>query len=288
MTFLIFPLIAGFLYVIGALWLKRAGQEGADLWLIAFSCNMITAIAFVALGLVASDVVTLGPWWQPALVGGCFVGGQTMALASFRYGDLSIATPVLGLKIIMVAVFSMLVLNDYGSPTVWAGAILATLAIGVVGKSDKGTAKRIWFTVLLATGGAAGYAVFDVLLQKWASSWGVRTFLAWTFVWVAAWSLPFWIARFRGGKFGKGTRFIWSGAALMATQSLMVALVIGFYGHATEVNVVYSGRGIWSVLIVWLAGTWFANNEAVVGRRTMTYRAVGATAMLIAMILVLV
>jgi drug/metabolite transporter (DMT)-like permease len=288
MSFLIFPFIAGFLYVLAALWLKRAGQDGADLWLIAFSCNAIAALAFIGLGVIAKDTVAPGPWWQPALAGACFVGGQTMALASFRYGDVSIATPVLGLKIIMVAVFSIIVLNDYGSPAIWAGAILATIAVGLVGKSDKGTAKRVWFTVLLAAGGAAGYASFDVFLQRWAAGWGVQTFLGWSFVWVIVWSLPFLGARLKGGTFGKGKRFLWTGAGLMAVQSMLVALVIGHYGHATAVNVVYSGRGVWSVLAVWLLGTWFANNEASVGRRIMTYRVVGSVAMVIAMVLVVI
>ena len=53
------------------------------------------------------------------------------------------------------------------------------------------------------------------------------------------------------------------------------------------VNVVYSVRGLFSVLLVWWVGHWFTNTESHAGRRVLLARLAGAVAMLGAIALVL-
>jgi hypothetical protein len=56
-----------------------------------------------------------------------------------------------------------------------------------------------------------------------------------------------------------------------------MAYAIGTFGHATVVNIVYSSRGMWSVVLVWLVGHWFQNTErAEQGHTIMATRFAGS------------
>lgn len=158
---------------------------------MAYASNCVSAFSFIAMGLCFNDGTGDGAWWQAAITAGCFVAGQTLASAAFKYGDVSVATPVLGLKLILVALFAVILLGDTGSPEIWTGAILATIGAMLVGKTDGRRRGNVWLTMLLSLGGATGYASFDVCLQKWAPLWGVQHFLLWTFIWVALLSQTF-------------------------------------------------------------------------------------------------
>jgi hypothetical protein len=58
-------------------------------------------------------------------------------------------------------------------------------------------------------------------------------------------------------------------------------------GSATAVNIVYSVRGLFSVLAVWLVGHWFGSAERHLGGPVLRLRFVGATLMVAAVALVL-
>ncbi|MEO7426725.1 MAG: hypothetical protein ABI036_16165 [Fibrobacteria bacterium] len=79
-----------------------------------------------------------------------------------------------------------------------------------------------------------------------------------------------------------------SGALAMALITFTLVNVIGAFGKATQVNLLYNSRCIWGVAAVWLAGKWFGNREAGSGgRRGMSHRLGGATLMMAAIALAL-
>ena len=49
----------------------------------------------------------------------------------------------------------------------------------------------------------------------------------------------------------------------------------------------YSSRGLWSVLAVWGVGHWFSNREQHLGSRVLVWRLLGAILMMAAIMLVL-
>jgi hypothetical protein len=59
-------------------------------------------------------------------------------------------------------------------------------------------------------------------------------------------------------------------------------------GHAASINVVYSSRGLWSVLLVWWLGHWVQSREQRLERHVLTARLAGATVMIGAIVLVLI
>ena len=51
-------------------------------------------------------------------------------------------------------------------------------------------------------------------------------------------------------------------------------------------NVLYTTRGVWGVLLVWVFGHWFANTERSLGPAVLTRRLIGAILLLAAIALV--
>jgi hypothetical protein len=49
----------------------------------------------------------------------------------------------------------------------------------------------------------------------------------------------------------------------------------------------YSSRGLWSVVAVWLVGHWFYNQEQKLGASVLVWRLVGSALLLVAIVLVL-
>src|SRR5262245_42244927 len=97
------PLISATVYVAGALFLKRAVELTGDVWRTTCICNIVTALAFAPTAVLGGNIPPSADWWQPAVVAVLFVLGQVLTLLALRIGDVSIATPVLGLKIVLVA-----------------------------------------------------------------------------------------------------------------------------------------------------------------------------------------
>jgi drug/metabolite transporter (DMT)-like permease len=108
---LLLPLTAALLYVFGALLVKRSGDFGVGVWRTAFVSNLTSAIIFQLL-LPLGAVFRHELLWQPALLGVLFLLAQLLNYLALERGDVSVATPVLGLKIILVALFTTLLLTQ--------------------------------------------------------------------------------------------------------------------------------------------------------------------------------
>ena len=76
-------------------------------------------------------------------------------------------------------------------------------------------------------------------------------------------------------------------AACFAVQGLMFITSISIWRQATSANVLYSSRGLWSVVGVWAIGHWFTNREQHLGARVLVWRLVGAVLLMAAIVLVL-
>jgi drug/metabolite transporter (DMT)-like permease len=284
------PLLSAVIYVLGALLLKRAVVSGADLWRTTCICNVSTALCFAPLWLLGGHLPADG-WWQPALVALIFIAGQTLTLLALRIGDVSIATPVLGLKIVLVALFTTLLLAEHLTAGLWAAAGLSSAAIILLNRAPAAPHARVGATLLLAGLAATAYALFDVLVQKWSPAWGAGRFLPILMAIAGVASLALW-------PLGKNRPLtthdpapprwpLWLGAACLALQSVTFVSTISIYGHATSANVLYSSRGLWSVLAVWSVGHWFQNREQQLGPRILAWRLCGAAVLLAAILLVL-
>jgi drug/metabolite transporter (DMT)-like permease len=284
------PLGSSFGYVAAVLLVKRSADYGVGIWRTTFISNIIIGLCFAPLWFLGGPDVTWSLVWQPLLPGALFFVGQIFTFLAQTKGDVSIATPVMGIKVLMVALASTLLLAEGIPLKWWVAAALSTL--GVILLSQGGGAQkhqRIGMTIAYAAAASSSFATADVLIQKWSPHWGAGRFLPIMFgsVAIAAFGL---IPLFRE-PLSAIPRAAWKwlvpGAVIMAVQAAVLGLTMGIWGDATAANIVYSSRGLWSVIAVWLVGHWFHNEEQHLGATVLRWRLSGATAMLAAIVLVM-
>jgi len=290
-AFLLIPLACALLYVVSMLAMKRAGDFGVGVWRTAFCANWSAALLFLPLWFVygTADV----PWsayWQPATVALVFTVAQLCMFLAITRGDVSVAAPVMGLKVVLVALLASVLRVGEVPATWWLGAGLSTLGVALLHAGGGPAARRAGPTVALAAVCAVLFSLSDVLIQKWASVWGPGRFLPPMFLLVGLFSFVL-LALARGGlaDIRPGAwRWVGLGAGCNALGHFGFSLTLGLWGHATAVNIVYSLRGLFSVLLVWWIGHWFTNPERHAGPRVLYARLAGAAAMLGAVALVLI
>lgn len=286
---LLLQLLAGLGYAIGALLIKRAADLGVGVWRTAFVANVVGALTFMPL-LAFGGTVHAELWWQPLIVGGCFALGQWFVFMALDRGDVSVATPVLGLKILLVAVLATFIGGQSLRWQLWVAALLATVGIAFLNRRGGHAAHHhVGRTIVLSALAALVYAVFDVLLQTWSPAWGLGRFLPLAMSVSGVLSFCF-VPLFRAPLreiHRAAWRWLLGGAVVLGVQSVLFVSMVAHWGNAAPANVVYSSRGLWSIVLVWVVGHWVRSREQHHARSVLIGRAVGAALMMSAIGLVL-
>ena len=125
--------------------------------------------------------------------------------------------------------------------------------------------------------------------MMWSPGWGAGRFLPVTMLVSGVLSLGFIpLARSEPRLARRARRALAGGAAFIALQALLLVSTLAMFGDATAVNVIYSTRGLWSVLVVWWLGHWFGNRERANGAAAFRARLLGAGCRCAAVVLVFV
>jgi drug/metabolite transporter (DMT)-like permease len=217
-----------------------------------------------------------------------FAVGHLLNVLSLRVGDVSLATPLLGAKVIFVGLIGWSVFGirlDHGQ---WIAATLATFGVVVIGFTDFHAGRGMGIATLLSLGCAATFALTDTMIQSWGATFGTLNFLGLQFVALGLISLG--MLPFLGGVHGlkassTAWRWILTAAGLSGLQAILITATISLWRDAAGVNVIYATRGLWSLAFVWFAGHWTDNTERhQVGPRAMLLRATGAALLLAAVV----
>ena len=284
---LLIPLTCGFIYVLGALCLKRAA-DGAGVWRATFVTNLAITIFVAPLWALGGRAHPFTDLWQPATTGLLFTLGQLLIYLAISRGDVSVTTPVMGTKSILVAALASVLFAVRIPPSWWWAAGLCAVAVLLLGWNGGAPHRRVGMTIGLASASALTFSFSDVFTQRWAPGWGTGRFLPLMFGFVGVYSfgfMPFFSAPLRAIT-GATWRWLAPGALLLAANMAAFAFTLAQWQDATAANIVYSSRGLWSVAIVWAVGHWFANHERHAGRGAMLSRLAGATLMVVAIVLV--
>jgi drug/metabolite transporter (DMT)-like permease len=288
---LLFPLASSLLYVAAALSLRRASEQGAGLWRSTFVMNLAAAACFLPL-LVGQPGPGPFPLWQPLSIASLFIVAQTLTMLAFNRGDVSVATPVMGTKVLFVAALVTLLVRESIIADYWLSAAMSAAGIALLSLRGKDDPERphhhhLPLTIIASLSAAACYALFDVLVRKWSPAWGVSRLLPAIMGLASVMSLAL-VALFEGPlhripRSARGPLLL--GALLLGLQALLLVRTLGLYPDTTRINIVYNTRGLWSIAAVWLVGHWWANTERHVGRATLLYRFSGAALLLAAIII---
>jgi len=144
---------------------------------------------------------------------------------------------------------------------------------------------------MYSLGAAGAFALTDVLVQHWARAMGVAVFVPVMFGLIGVASLALFLP-------GEGRRIfalplpalmpLLVGSGLLGGQALAIATALTLHRSATVVNIVYSSRAVWSVVLAWLLARWFGGEESRDAPAVLRRRLLGSLLLFAAVIAVLI
>ncbi len=287
LTATVLPLCSALGYAFAALMLKRATERGVGPWRVMVLVNCTAALVFAPWWFLGGNPFEWIHFLHAVLSGATFFVGQILTFLALNRGDVSITTPVLGCKVILVAFLAVLFAGEKLTPTLWGAALLTTVATALLGGEIRSNRERVLPSLIFGFSAALAYASADIEQLNWAADWGFGHYAPVMFGTVGVLSLSM-IPRLKDPLRTMPRRSVaWAigGGALLSVQATGVAYSIAAYHEVTLTNILYNTRGVWSVLLVWMAGHWFSNTERQVGNAVMTRRLAGAALLLIAVLL---
>ncbi len=285
--YLVLPLLASLMYAFGSLYFKEAFQHGVNLIHAFVVTNWIMALVFVPLILVDAKAHDWATYLQPLFCALLFFGGHWFNFMALRRGDMSIVVPAMGTKSFFVALGATGLFGKAIAPGMWAAAVLTAVGIYILKRSDIGKLKRQSSAIGPAILSAACFGICDSAVESWAPAYGPWQFIGLVFLIVALASSTLLPLADRPLRLADrtGMKALTIGGGILALQGILVAISVVSFDNATGVNIVYSARGLWSVVLVWWLGHRFLFRENERGRNTLMFRLIGAGIMMIAVFL---
>jgi len=276
------PLLSAFGYTFAALMLKRATECGVGPWRVTFLTNWAAALVFAPWWLTGGGEFTWLNLGHALITGALFFIGQILTFLALTRGDVSLTTPILGTKVMFVAMLAVIFGSEKLSGGLWAAAGLTTVATALLGTEKRVDRARLLPSFLFGFAAAMLFASTDVLMQRWVPAWGFGHFAPVMFLSIALYStvlVPFFREPISAMP---RTSFRWAiaGGLTLGAQATGMAYSISVFREVTTTNILYNTRGIWSVIIVWAIGHWFANTEREHGTAVMLRRLFGAMLLL--------
>lgn len=296
------PMGAGLGYACGAIAIKRALGAGASGGGVNLLCNSVMALFFQLLWLLPGRIEHPVLFLAPLGCGFLFFLGQVFTFRAISSGDVSVATPLLGSKVVLVAFFSVFLIGKPLPALWWIASILASIGIALISYIPGGSHRCLAVTVGWSFSAAAVFALTDVCVQKWVPSVGYSRFAPLMFGAMGVLSLVYLPSLlkqpirspshssqgFHLGYPKASLPWLFGGALLLAIQALAMYSAIGLHGSATLTNILYGSRCLWSVLLVWIFGAMAGDSSTGEDRPSiMVRRLLGALLLLGAMALVL-
>ncbi len=288
--YLFLPLFAAFFYALSSVFVKRGLRDGATMAQAFHINNVAVALIFVPLAFLETREIDWSLWKWPLLTGIAFFIGGWLTFVAIERGDVSLVTPLLGTKVVFVALASVLFAGQHLSVTLWTAALLTALGIFLIGFRDVRGARHASFTAGITLTSAAVFGVCDVMVSAWASKFGPLTFLMLSSLLVGLLSAVLWLCQGKPELLpARGPRaWIVAAGIIVALQAIMIGTAIAFFQDATAINVVYASRGLWAVVLVFWFGTLLGNNERHVAGRRFGWRFLGTILVTAAVVIAVV
>lgn len=274
-------------YTLATMCMKRSSSAGVGPWRTTVVWNGLLALASLPCWFIADPPTTLSSLLIPFFMSFAFFLGQLFNALAIQKGDVSLVTPIMGTKVVFVSILAVFLLTDETSIAVWIGAGLAAAGIFLMRGDSHTERKRLLPSILLGLISAITFGAFDVAMQKYGTGAGYTEITSRTFTFTFFWSLlliPKWKSSIQ-----KVSRRTWSwlvgGGTLHAGQAMVLAFILTNYGEATRVNIVYSSRAFWSIVLVWIIGHWFSNTERHLGKAVFYRRLAGSSLLFVAIFL---
>lgn len=288
--YLILPLLAAFLYALSSIFIKRGLRDGATMEEAFHLNNIAVALLFLPLLLFETQPVAWSDSARPLLTGVAFFIGGWLTFVAIQRGDVSLVTPLLGTKVVFVALGVVLLTGKTLSLALWLAAFLTAAGIFLIGFRDARGGRHVAFTAAITLTSAAIFALCDVMVVSWAPSFGPLAFLAVSSSVVGVGTVILWLGQGRPKLIPpRGPRgWVMAGGIIVALQAIMLGCTLSLFNDATRINVVYASRGLWAVVLVFWFGRHFGNHERHSAHGVFVWRLIGTVLVTAAVIIAVV
>lgn len=269
---------AACLYATGSLHIKRGLNTGATLRRTVATTNVAMALWSLPLFFVARGDFEFIAWLTAMLAGVALFLGRILSVKALEVGDLSIVGPLLGLKTLLVAIFSFATGQTELNTWLWIAAITATLGVILIQRGPYKLSSNRRQAAAFAAGASILFAACDILVVEARAQLGIGWLSPTLFITLAL-LVPCL------GKLPKPTaearKPMYLGSLIMGFQTTFVILLIGLTGQAVMINIIYSSRAIWTVVV----DRYYGRGEDVAA--FFIWRLVGAALLVFSIILVI-
>lgn len=282
-------LISACAYSIGSLFNKQAIAEGCGEYRVTAFTVWTTALLLLPFSFFYTDPLPLKNWYEPFAAAICFSSGMFFFIRALRTGDLSLVAPISGVKPVLAAVLVATLLGTPVSTNTWVACLLTVVSLFILRTPNVSTSHSFLRTAAFTLMSAFSFALCDTCFQRWAADWGTLRFAVITFSiasCAATALIPFFDTPWKQMRRAARTHVL-TGALFCALPGLFMSYALGRYGHAAEVNVIYSTRALLSIFMIRLLGNWIGSHERHISRRTLILRIVGTAVLTGAVILVI-
>jgi uncharacterized membrane protein YdcZ (DUF606 family) len=165
---------------------------------------------------------------------------------ALNLGDLSIVGPLLGMKTLLVAIFSFSTGQAELTGWLWIASTAATVGVILIQRGPKRLTKSRLTAACYAFGASILFALCDILVVEARGQLGIGWLSPTLFLTVAL-LVPFMGKHTNAPSEARKPMYL--GSAIMGFQTTLVILIIGLTGQAVLVNIVYSSRALWTVVV---------------------------------------
>lgn len=275
--------LSAIIYAVAAVFSKQALSRGAGILRLSFAVNLVFLPIFSTLLVRHEVVIDWGSVYLPVITGVLFFAAQIFTFSAIRVGDVSLQTPIMGTKAVFAVIIAAICGTEVVGLPMFAAAFVAMLGVGFLGFSGNGV-DRVAVSIVLALLSSLFFAGTDTMVGFYAGSFGVPAFLFITFLTNAL--LSFGLIPFFKEPLSATPKNAWpwilTACFLMGIQALLLNYTLGRYQHVAEINVLYSTRGLWSVIFGAVAVRMFHESGQTSQRRIYILRFVGAFLMCVA------
>ena len=256
-TAYLLALLAGLIYAGGAIAGKKALELGRGQVRTVILSNLILSVCFIPHFFLSPGWPTLKEWITGAGLGAIFLLAQALLFRALRAGDASMVSPLMGIKSILVAFFIVILGFSHQplSTDTWIAAGLTAVAVGLIGWPAKNSGRASAKGILLALASAAAFSLLDSMVPHFSHQTDPVRMLFCIFGSLGFLTLILlpWKEEPIFSRGNPGDNWAWRSGLLIAVQAVLMSTAIACYRVPTEVNVVYSSRGLWTLLFVaWL------------------------------------
>ncbi len=250
-------MLAGLIYAGGAVFAKKALESGSGQVRAVILSNLVLSLCFIPHLFFSAGWPSFREILIGSGLGSIFLLAQALLFRALLAGDASMVSPLMGVKSILVAFFLVLLgFSHQPLPLgVWIAAGLTALAVALIGWPSKRNGPLKGKGILLALGSAASFSLLDSMVPHFSHQTDPIRMLFCIFGSLGLLSLLLlpWREEPVFSRSRAGDGWVWGSAVLIALQAVLMSSAIACYRVPTEVNVVYSSRGLWTILLVaWL------------------------------------